>query len=54
MEVRRAGGERPTLGLSGRTAALGEARGIRRLHVSLTPDAGLAVAQVLAEGDGAP
>ncbi len=53
MEVRRARGQRPTLALSGRAAELGEARGIRRLHVSLTHDGGLAVAQVLAEGDGA-
>jgi holo-[acyl-carrier protein] synthase len=53
MEVRRARGQRPTLALSGRTAALGKAQGIRRLHVSLTHDAGLAVAQVLAEGEGA-
>lgn len=53
MEVRRARGRRPTLALSGRTAALGAAQGIRRLHVSLTHDAGLAMAQVLAE-DGAP
>jgi len=54
MEVRRARGQPPTLALSGRTAALGEARGIRRFHVSLTHDGGLAVAQVLAEGEGAP
>jgi holo-[acyl-carrier protein] synthase len=54
MEVRRARGQAPTLALSGRTAALGEARGVRRLHVSLSHDAGLAVAQVLAEGEGAP
>jgi holo-[acyl-carrier protein] synthase len=53
MEVRRARGQRPTLALSGRTAALGAARGIRRLHVSLTHDAGLALAQVLAEGGAA-
>lgn len=52
MEVRRARGERPRLALSGRTAELGEARGVRRLHVSLTHDGGLAVAQVLAEGEG--
>jgi holo-[acyl-carrier protein] synthase len=53
MEVRRQPGQRPTLALSGRTAALGMARGVRRYHVSLTHDAGLAVAQVLAEGEGA-
>jgi holo-[acyl-carrier protein] synthase len=54
MEVRRLRGQPPTLALSGRTAELGAARGIRRLHVSLTHDGGLAVAQVLAEGEGAP
>ena len=52
MEVRRARGDRPRLALSGRTAELGEARGVRRLHVSLAHDGGLAVAQVLAEGEG--
>ena len=50
MEVRRARGERPTLALSGRTAALGTARGVRALHLSLTHDGDYAVAQVLAEG----
>jgi holo-[acyl-carrier protein] synthase len=53
MEVRRGRGQPPQLTLSGRTAELGEARGIRRLHVSLSHDAGLAVAQVLAEGESA-
>ena len=53
MEVRRERGEPPQLALSGRAAELGEARGIRRLHVSLSHDAGLAVAQVLAEGGSA-
>jgi holo-[acyl-carrier protein] synthase len=53
MEVRRVRGQRPTLSLSGRTAELGTARGVERLHVSLTHDAGLALAQVLAEGDAA-
>jgi len=50
MEVRRPGGGRPTLSLSGRTAALAAARGIRRFHVSLTHDGDYAMAQVLAEG----
>jgi holo-[acyl-carrier protein] synthase len=54
MEVRRPRGERPTLALSGRTAALGQSRGVHRLHLSLTHDAGLAMAQVLAEGDTPP
>jgi holo-[acyl-carrier protein] synthase len=52
LEVRRARGEPPRLALSGRTAALGAARGIRALHVSLTHDGDYAMAQVLAEGDG--
>jgi holo-[acyl-carrier protein] synthase len=51
MEVRRGRGQPPRLELSGRTAELGESRGVRRLHVSLSHDAGLAVAQVLAEGE---
>jgi holo-[acyl-carrier protein] synthase len=54
MEVRRGRGQPPQLELSGRTAELGEARGVRRLHVSLSHDAGLAVAQVLAEGEATP
>src|SRR5262245_11963440 len=54
MEVRRGRGEPPQLTLSGRTAELGEARGIRRLHVSLSHDGGLAVAEVLAEGEASP
>jgi holo-[acyl-carrier protein] synthase len=52
MEVRRARGEPPRLALSGRTAALGAARGVRTFHVSLTHDGDYAMAQVLAEGDG--
>ena len=51
MEVRRPGGGRPTLSLSGRTAALGAARGIQRFHVPLTHDGDYAMAQVVAEGD---
>jgi len=53
MEVRRARGQRPTLALSGRAAALGAARGVQTLHVSLTHDGDYAVAQVVAEGDPA-
>jgi len=53
MEVRRTRGARPTLTLSGRTAALGAARGVRALHVSLSHDGEYALAQVLAAGDGA-
>lgn len=51
MEVRRARGERPTLVISGRTAAVGAARGVRALHVSLAHDGDYAMAQVLAEGE---
>lgn len=51
MEVRRARGEPPRLVLSGRTAAIGAARGVRVLHVSLTHDGDYAMAHVLAEGD---
>ena len=51
VEVRRARGEPPRMALSGRTAALGAARGVRVLHVSLTHDGDYAVAQVLAEGE---
>jgi len=51
VEVRRARGEPPRMALSGRTAALGAARGVRVLHVSLTHDSDYAVAQVLAEGE---
>jgi len=53
MEVRRPRGERPRLLLSGRTAALGAARGVRIIHVSLTHDGEYAMAQVLAEGEPA-
>jgi holo-[acyl-carrier protein] synthase len=52
LEVRRARGEPPRLALSGRTAALVAARGVRTFHVSLTHDGEYAMAQVLAEGDG--
>jgi len=51
VEVRRARGEPPRMALSGRTAALGAARGVRVLHVSLTHDGDYAMAQVLAEGE---
>lgn len=51
MEVRRERGEPPRLTLTGRTAALGAARGVRTLHVSLTHDGEYAMAQVLAEGE---
>ncbi|HEV8308783.1 MAG TPA: holo-ACP synthase [Methylomirabilota bacterium] len=50
MEVRRSRGARPTLALSGQTEALGMARGVRVLHVSLTHDGEYAMAHVVAEG----
>jgi holo-[acyl-carrier protein] synthase len=53
MEVHRARGARPVLELSGRTRALGAARGIRALHLSLTHDGDYALAQVVAEGEAA-
>jgi holo-[acyl-carrier protein] synthase len=52
MEVRRPRGGRPTLRLTGRMQALGAARGVRALHVSLSHDGGYALAQVVAESDG--
>lgn len=51
VEVRRVRGEPPRLVLSGRTAALGAARGVRAFHVSLAHDGEYAIAQVLAEGE---
>jgi holo-[acyl-carrier protein] synthase len=42
---------RPHFVLSGSTAAVVEGRGIRTLHLTLTHDAGLAAAFVVAEGD---
>lgn len=50
MEVRRARGQRPTLAVSGRMAALSTSRGVRTFHLSITHDGGYAMAQVLAEG----
>jgi holo-[acyl-carrier protein] synthase len=53
MEVRRERGGPPRMHLSGRTAEVGLARGVRSLHVSLTHDGDYAMAQVLAEGETA-
>lgn len=41
---------RPIFALSGETAATVDARGITAVHLSLTHDAGLAAAYVVAEG----
>jgi holo-[acyl-carrier protein] synthase len=40
----------PILSLSGRAAAEAERRGVRRLHVSITHQAGVAAAMVILEG----
>jgi len=50
MEVRRAESGRPSVILSGAAAAFVRRRKVRRLHVSLTHDAGRATAMVVAEG----
>ena len=53
MEVRRARGEPPTPRPVRPDGRARRGPGVRRLHVSLTHDGGLAVAQVLAEGESA-
>ncbi len=50
LEVRRERGEAPRLVLSGRTRALAEARGARRVLLSLTHDGDYALAQVVLVG----
>ncbi|WP_082543145.1 holo-ACP synthase [Microbacterium sp. Root53] len=55
IEIARLGDSQPPLfSLSGSTAAVVAARGITTLHLSLSHDAGLAIAYVTAEGDGGP
>ena len=49
IEVVLADGGRPTLRVTGRTAEVAAAAGISSWHVSLTHDAGVAVAVVIAE-----
>lgn len=51
-EVRHDDSGRPYLLATGTVAAVAAARGIVRWHVSLSHDAGAAVAMVIAEGDG--
>ncbi|MET8142922.1 holo-ACP synthase [Sphaerisporangium sp. NPDC005288] len=41
---------RPVLGVSGRVAEVAARLGVRRWHVSLSHDGGLAIAYVIAEG----
>ena len=48
--VRGQGGGSPVLSLSGRAAAEAERRGVRRLHLSLTHQGGVAAAVVILEG----
>ncbi|MHB8329389.1 MAG: holo-ACP synthase [Acidimicrobiales bacterium] len=52
VEVVRADDGTPTLVLAGSAARLAADRGVRHWHVSLTHTEGLAVASVVAEGDG--
>ena len=51
IEIASEASGRPHFVLSGSTAAVVEERGIRTLHLTLTHDAGLAAAFVVAEGD---
>jgi len=50
IETVRERGQAPRVRLYGRTAELARERGIARLHVTITHDAGLAMAVVVAEG----
>lgn len=52
LEVRREGGEAPTMVLSGRCRAIARAKGAQHVLVSLTHDGDYAFAQVLLVGDG--
>lgn len=51
MEVRRERGEAPTMMLTGRTAAIAQAKGASRILVSLTHDGDYAFAQVMLVGE---
>ncbi|HWS51231.1 MAG TPA: holo-ACP synthase [Microbacterium sp.] len=51
IEVASEASGRPHFVLSGSTAAVIEERGITKLHLTLSHDAGLAAAFVVAEGD---
>jgi holo-[acyl-carrier protein] synthase len=50
LEVTRAGGAPPVLGLSGAAARAAAARGVTRVHLTLTHDGGMAAATVVLEG----
>lgn len=53
IEIASEASGRPLFSLSGSTAAVVAARGITALHLSMSHDAGLATAYVVAEGDAA-
>jgi holo-[acyl-carrier protein] synthase len=53
IAVVSSGGGAPTFELSGSTAAAVDARGIDVLHLSMSHDAGVAIAYVVAESRGA-
>jgi holo-[acyl-carrier protein] synthase len=52
VEVRRSLSGQPVLEVHGTVAALADELGVRRWHVSMSHDAGIASAVVVAEGDG--
>ena len=52
LEVRREGGQAPTMVLSGRCRAIAEAKGGRRVLLSLSHDGDYAMAQAMLLGDG--
>lgn len=52
LEVRRERGQAPTMVLSGRCRALAEAKGGRRVLLSISHDGDYAMAQALLLGDG--
>lgn len=49
--VRRVRGEQPVVEVTGTVAAAAAARGVTRFHLSLSHDAGIASAMVVAESD---
>jgi len=53
LEVRRERGQAPVMVLSGRCRAIAEAKGGRRVLLSLTHDGDYAMAQAMLIGDGA-
>jgi holo-[acyl-carrier protein] synthase len=50
IEVTRERGQAPRVVLHGRSAEIARERGIGRIHISITHDAGLALATAVAEG----